>query len=170
MAGAGGTAETAQGAQGRVFAALASPIRREVLRLLREQGPQPVAELAAHFHMARPSFSEQLRVLRESGLVAETKAGRRRIYRLQAEPLLEVQEWLHPYERFWRGKLTALAGLLDEIPDEPSPPGPRPVRPSHPHRPPRQRRREHTMTGREDLTAVHVDQFLPHRPRRCGGP
>ncbi|MFI6002194.1 ArsR/SmtB family transcription factor [Streptomyces sp. NPDC051366] len=126
MAGGGGTAEMAQGAESRVFAALASPIRREVLRLLREQGPQPVAELAAHFDMARPSFSEQLRVLRESGLVAETKAGRQRIYRLQAAPLLEVQEWLHPYERFWREKLSALAGLLDEMPDEPSPPGPVP--------------------------------------------
>ncbi|WP_323179112.1 metalloregulator ArsR/SmtB family transcription factor [Streptomyces sp. NBC_00320] len=135
-----------------MFAALASPIRREVLRLLREQGPQPVAELAAHFDMARPSFSEQLRVLRESGLVAETKAGRRRIYRLQAEPLLEVQEWLHPYERFWRGKLTALAGLLDELPDEPSPPGPRPVRPSHPHRPsrPTETRTHHDRTRGPD--------------------
>ncbi|WP_051832924.1 ArsR/SmtB family transcription factor [Streptomyces katrae] len=123
MAGGGGAAETAQGAESRVFAALASPIRREVLRLLREQGPQPVAELAAHFDMARPSFSEQLRVLRESGLVAETKTGRQRIYRLRAEPLLEVQEWLHPYERFWREKLTALAGLLDDMPDEPAAPG-----------------------------------------------
>ena len=59
-----------------MFAALSSPVRRETLRLLREHGPQPVAELAAHFAMARPSYSEHLRVLRDAGLASETKVGR----------------------------------------------------------------------------------------------
>lgn len=49
----------------RVFAALASAVRREVLRLLRDGGPQPVQALADHFDMRRPSLSEHLRVLRE---------------------------------------------------------------------------------------------------------
>jgi DNA-binding transcriptional ArsR family regulator len=65
---------------GRIFAAIASPVRREVLRLLREGGPQPVQDLAGHFEMARPSFSEHLRVLREAGLVSDRKNGRRRLY------------------------------------------------------------------------------------------
>ncbi|MEU3356003.1 metalloregulator ArsR/SmtB family transcription factor [Streptomyces sp. NPDC037389] len=106
--------------EGRVFAALASPVRREVLRLLRERGPRPVAELAGHFDMARPSFSEHLRVLRECGLVSENKVGRQRFYELEAAPLFEVQEWLHPYERFWRDKLSALRTVLDEMEDEKS--------------------------------------------------
>jgi DNA-binding transcriptional ArsR family regulator len=101
--------------QDRVFAALASPVRRDVLRLLREQGPQPVAQLAAHFAMARPSFSEHLRVLKGAGLAAETKVGRQRLYRLEAVPLREVQEWLDPFERFWRAKLTELSELLDAL-------------------------------------------------------
>lgn len=106
----------------RVFAALASPVRREVLRLLREGGPQPVQRLADRFDMRRPSFSEQLRVLREAGLVTEKRSGRQRIYNLEATPLAEVQDWLAPYERFWRQKLTALRDLLDELPDEDPPP------------------------------------------------
>jgi hypothetical protein len=32
----------------------------------------------------------------------------------QHEPLRELAEWLSPYERFWRGRLTALRALLDE--------------------------------------------------------
>ncbi|GAA2406744.1 ArsR/SmtB family transcription factor [Nonomuraea africana] len=104
----------------RAFAALASPVRREVLRLLREHGPQPVTELASHFAMARPSFSEHLRVLREAGLVSETRAGRQRLYRLEAAALYEVQEWLHPFERFWREKLTGLRDLLDTWDDDQS--------------------------------------------------
>ncbi|RJL35320.1 ArsR family transcriptional regulator [Bailinhaonella thermotolerans] len=104
----------------RVFAALASPVRREVLRLLRDAGPQPVNELAAHFAMARPSFSEHLRVLREAGLVSETRAGRQRLYRLEGAALYEVQEWLNPFERFWREKLTGLRELLDSLDEDES--------------------------------------------------
>lgn len=108
----------AEGTEDRVFAALASPVRRDVLRLLREGGPQPVRDLAANFEMARPSFSEHLRVLREAGLVSERKDGRQRLYRLEAVPLTEVQDWLHPYERFWRERLTELGELLDRMEDE----------------------------------------------------
>ncbi|MFM9372382.1 ArsR/SmtB family transcription factor [Streptomyces sp. Da 82-17] len=104
--------------QDRLFAALANGTRREVLALLREQGPQPVQALADHFDMRRPSLSEHLKVLREAGLVSEERHGRQRIYRLEAAPLAEVQDWLHPYERFWREKLKGLGDLLDRMPDD----------------------------------------------------
>lgn len=103
-------------AQPDVFAALASPIRRELLRLLLHQGPQPVAQLAMNFDMRRPSVSEHLKVLRDAGLISERRSGRQRIYRLEPEPLREVRDWLNPYERFWREKLTNLRDLLDESP------------------------------------------------------
>jgi DNA-binding transcriptional ArsR family regulator len=107
-----------EASEGRVFAALASPVRRDVLQRLRDTGPQPVTELAGHFDMARPSFSEHLRVLREAGLVSETKIGRQRLYQLEAAPLYELQEWLHPFERFWREKLAGLRDLLDTLEEE----------------------------------------------------
>ncbi|MFB4306206.1 ArsR/SmtB family transcription factor [Actinomadura sp. GTD37] len=96
-----------------VFAALASPVRRELTALLLD-GPRPVNDLAAHFAMSRPSVSEHLRVLRDAGLVTEQRHGRRRIYRLEPAPLRELSEWLTPYERFWREKLADLRRLLDE--------------------------------------------------------
>lgn len=108
-------------AEDRVFAALANATRREVLRLLRERGPQPVQALAGHFDMRRPSLSEHLKVLREAGLVSEQRSGRQRIYRLRAAPLAEVQDWLHPYERFWRDRLKGLGDLLDRMPDDDQP-------------------------------------------------
>jgi DNA-binding transcriptional ArsR family regulator len=100
-----------------VFAALASPVRREVLRLLRDGGPQSVQTLAGHFAMARPSLSEHLRLLRAAGLVSERKEGRQRFYRLEAVPLAEVQDWLSPYERFWRERMAELGKLLDRMED-----------------------------------------------------
>ncbi|TCO53108.1 ArsR/SmtB family transcription factor [Actinocrispum wychmicini] len=96
-----------------VFAALASPVRRDVLRILLD-GPRPVQELADHFDMRRPSLSEHLKVLKDAGLVSERKEGRFRYYSLEPEPLRQVSDWLTPYERFWRAKLAKLRDLLDE--------------------------------------------------------
>ncbi|MGI5291709.1 ArsR/SmtB family transcription factor [Nonomuraea polychroma] len=98
-----------------VFTALASPARRELLRLLLEEGGQPAGRLAERFDMSRPSVSEHLKVLRDAGLVSETRKGRERHYRLEPAPLMEIRDWLSPYERFWREKLANLTKLLDEM-------------------------------------------------------
>jgi DNA-binding transcriptional ArsR family regulator len=103
-------------AESDVFAALANPTRRELLRLLLD-GPRPVQALADNFDMRRPSVSEHLKVLRDAGLVAERRHGRQHLYELRAEPLQKVSEWLSPYERFWREKLATLRDLLDEDAD-----------------------------------------------------
>jgi DNA-binding transcriptional ArsR family regulator len=96
-----------------VFSALSSPVRRSLLELLGEQ-PQTVEELAGHFDMRRPSVSQHLRILKDSGLVREQRSGRHRVYRIDARPLREAADWLHPFERFWRERLNSLAELLDE--------------------------------------------------------
>ncbi|WP_243712685.1 metalloregulator ArsR/SmtB family transcription factor [Actinomadura sp. 6K520] len=101
------------GGAGDVFAALASPVRRELTALLLD-GPKPVNDLASQFAMSRPSVSEHLKVLRDAGLVSERRSGRQRLYRLEAAPLRELSEWLGPYERFWRERLSDLRELLDE--------------------------------------------------------
>jgi DNA-binding transcriptional ArsR family regulator len=100
-----------------VFTAIANPARREVLRLLRDDGPHPVARIAAHFDMQRPSLSEHLRLLKDAGLVTERRDGRQRIYSLRADPLRDLAGWLAPYERFWRDRLAGLSDLLDSEDD-----------------------------------------------------
>lgn len=76
--------------------------------------PQTVNELAARFDMRRPSVSEHLRILKDTGLVHERRAGRHRVYDVDAEPLRDVADWLHPFERFWRDRLHVLVDLLEE--------------------------------------------------------
>lgn len=97
-----------------VFAALVNPARRELLRLLLDEGEQPVQQLASHFAMRRPSVSEHLKVLLDAGIVTQHKRGRERYYRLEPSPLMEVRDWLSPYERFWRERMANLRELLDE--------------------------------------------------------
>ncbi|MEV4071704.1 ArsR/SmtB family transcription factor [Nonomuraea fuscirosea] len=105
-----------------VFTALASPARRELLRLLLDEGAQPAGRLAERFDMSRPSVSEHLKVLKDAGLVTESRRGRERHYRLEAGPLMEIRDWLSPYERFWRERLAGLVTLLDEMEDDDAPP------------------------------------------------
>lgn len=95
-----------------VYQAIADPTRRRILDLLAEK-ERPVTELAAPFAMSRPAVSQHLRVLLEAGLVAERRAGRRRLYRLQAGPLQDIDGWLGAYRRFWGIRLQALGEYLD---------------------------------------------------------
>lgn len=100
-----------------LFGALANPTRRDILDVLRE-GERTAGELAARFDMARPSVSEHLRALREAHLVTEHQKGRRRYYRVTAQPMAELVDWLSPYEKFWRQRLSALGEVLDELDKE----------------------------------------------------
>lgn len=103
-----------------MFSALSNPTRRDILDLLL-RGEQTVQVIAEHFDMARPSVSEHLKVLKDADLVAEEQRGRHRYYSLTAEPLRELRSWLNPYERFWRGRLTELGQVLDDLAeDEPA--------------------------------------------------
>jgi len=95
-----------------VFGALANPVRRQLLEALRD-GPIAAGELAGRFALSRPAVAEHLAVLRKAGLVAEEPRGRHRYYHLTADPLTEVHDWLHPFERYWRGRLTALRDLVE---------------------------------------------------------
>ena len=100
-----------------VFLALANPVRRRLLELLSE-GPRTAGDLAGQFDLSRPAVAEHLQVLRRAELVADEPVGRQRRYHLTAAPLEHLSDWLHPFERFWRERLRALA---DTIEDEESP-------------------------------------------------
>jgi DNA-binding transcriptional ArsR family regulator len=98
----------------RVFLALANPVRRELLEILCRQ-PLSAGQLSERFELSRPAVAEHLKVLREAGLVADEPRGRHRIYRLTAEPLAELGNWLHPFEKFWRARLTRFAEAAKEL-------------------------------------------------------
>jgi DNA-binding transcriptional ArsR family regulator len=93
-----------------VAAAIADPVRREILSLLR-QGPMPAGAIAARFAISRPAVSRHLRVLRETGLVVDRVQGRERVYRLDTRPLAELDAWLAPFRSAWEGG--ARRGRLD---------------------------------------------------------
>jgi DNA-binding transcriptional ArsR family regulator len=98
-----------------VFSAISAPARREILSRLAGR-EMPVLELAEAFDMTLSAVSQHLAVLRNAGLVAARKEGKQRIYRLNAEPLRAVADWVSAYEPFWKTKLDALGEYLEENP------------------------------------------------------
>lgn len=77
--------------------ALAPPTRRAVFDKLRA-GPQSVGTLAAGLPVSRPAVSQHLKVLKDAGLVAETKHGTSRIYALDRAGLAEMRDY---FDRLW---------------------------------------------------------------------
>ena len=100
-----------------LFTAMANPVRRRLLELLRD-GSKTAGSLAAQFDLSRPAVSEHLQVLRRAELVREEVRGRERHYHLTAEPLVAVSEWLHPFEHYWRDRLRTLSHIMEEESDD----------------------------------------------------
>ncbi|HEY9410481.1 MAG TPA: metalloregulator ArsR/SmtB family transcription factor [Jiangellaceae bacterium] len=95
----------------KAAAAIADPVRREILVLL-QGGSLTAGDVAARFTISRPAISRHLRVLRESGLVRDESVGRQRVYTLDPAPLTEVTDWIaqfdEPRRRAWEHRLDAL--------------------------------------------------------------
>ena len=53
----------------------------------------------------QPAVSKHLGVLRQVGIVSVSKHGRHRLYRLNAQELKPVHDWVKTYERFWTHQL-----------------------------------------------------------------
>ena len=92
-----------------VAAAIADPVRRDILVMLRGQS-LPAGQIADRFTISRPAVSRHLRVLRESGLVRDTLIGRRRVYQLDPTRLADLIGWLDQFTPAagWQRRLDAL--------------------------------------------------------------
>ena len=93
------------------FMAIADPVRRDILALLRE-GEQPAGTLVQALDLPQPNVSKHLKTLREAGLVRIRIDGPRRFYSLDPAPLAELDDWLAPYRAFWSARLDALGEHL----------------------------------------------------------
>jgi DNA-binding transcriptional ArsR family regulator len=97
-----------------VFEVLAEPHRRRILDLLRDR-ERPVGDLVDLMRASQPAVSKHLRVLREAGLVEARVDAQRRVYRVRAEPLRQLDDWLAPYRAMWASRLDALESHLAEM-------------------------------------------------------
>jgi DNA-binding transcriptional ArsR family regulator len=96
-----------------VFEAVAEPSRRALLDVL-AGGERTAGELVATLpDLTQPSVSRHLKVLREVGLVEVRPDAQRRIYALRADGLVQIDDWLDRYRRYWSNHLDALERHLE---------------------------------------------------------
>ena len=84
-----------------VFTAIAEPRRREVIAVLSDGQEYAVNEIVIRMKMAQPAVSKHLRALRKAGVVTVVKRGQHRMYRLNAQGLKPVHDWVKVFERYW---------------------------------------------------------------------
>ncbi|WP_377269828.1 ArsR/SmtB family transcription factor [Peterkaempfera sp. SMS 1(5)a] len=98
-------------AKAEFFRTLGHPARIRVLELLQD-GPMPVRELLAAIDIEAPSLSQQLAVLRRTGLVTSTREGNTVVYALSTP---DVADLLRAARRILTDMLTDQGELLAEL-------------------------------------------------------
>ncbi len=94
---------------------LAESRRRQIMAFLAEAGESSVSTIAEPMPISRPAVSQHLKVLLDSGVVAERRNGRLRLYRIDPDGLARIREAI---ELFLLGELTELqvsAERLDRV-------------------------------------------------------
>jgi DNA-binding transcriptional ArsR family regulator len=96
------------------FNAVAELRRREILELL-TQGELPVNDIAEQLGIRQPQVSKHLRVLKEVGLVSVRGQGQQRLYKLNANALRPIHDWVKPFEQLWEERLDRLEDYLRDV-------------------------------------------------------
>ena len=96
------------------FNAVAEPKRRRVLEVLGTQ-ELSVNEIVERLGWNQPMVSKHLGVLKQVGLVRERRAGRQRLYRVDAERLKLIYDWVAPFERYWSERYDRLDEVLKDL-------------------------------------------------------
>ncbi len=92
------------------FGALGDPTRRTIFERV-AAAPAAVGDLARGLPVSRPAVSQHLKVLKEAGLVTETQAGTRRIYRVDPRGIAAMRDWLDAH---WATALDAFKAFADQ--------------------------------------------------------
>ena len=94
-----------------VFAAVADPTRRAIVRRL-ARGPATISEIAKPFAVSFNAVSKHMMVLERAGLVEREIKGRERVCRLRPRGLRRANAWLEQYREFWELRLDALEAYV----------------------------------------------------------
>jgi DNA-binding transcriptional ArsR family regulator len=96
-----------------VLAALAEPMRRQLLDRIALHGETTATVLAEELPVSRQAIVQHLAVLEQVGLVSSLRIGRERRYRVRPEPLRAAADWMSRAANTWDARLTAIQRLAE---------------------------------------------------------
>ena len=95
----------------RVFHALATSTRRDILRRTIER-EQSVSTLASEYEMSFAAVQKHVAVLEAANLIVKRAEGRERLVRANPEMIARARALLARYEELWRSRIARLDDLL----------------------------------------------------------
>ena len=98
----------------RVFAALADPMRRDMVARL-AVGDATVGALADPYDVSIQAVSKHIKVLADAGLVSQTKDAQRRPCHLEAEVFDLMTKWIERYRQQAQERYDRLDAVLAEM-------------------------------------------------------
>src|SRR5271156_629246 len=98
----------------QTLAALGEPNRLRIIELLCA-GPRPVNDIGVRLKLRQSQASQHLKVLKDVGLVETEPRAQQRFYKLRAEPLKQLHEWLDRYRHVWEERFQELDEIVKEL-------------------------------------------------------
>ena len=99
----------------KLFHALASPVRRQIMDIVRHQPGCNVNEVSKAFDVSRIAVMKHLTVLEQAGLLISEKEGRARRLYFNPVPIQQIHErWTSEYSAYWAGTLTDLKRKVED--------------------------------------------------------
>lgn len=97
-----------------VFQAIADPVRRDIISLLSKE-EMTVNTIASQFEISRPAISKHLKILKESGIIAVEKKGRKQICQIKPKSLVPAFLWIEQYQNLWEGRIDNFESYLMQL-------------------------------------------------------
>lgn len=95
------------------FYALATNRRRKIVELLASNGELTATEISKEFEITAQAISQHLRILLEAGILSMQRRAQNRIYTLNPDSIMEIQEWAKSTRILWNHRLHNLGKFLE---------------------------------------------------------
>lgn len=98
----------------KLFQALGSAPRREILDIVRAQPGCSVMQVCKHFDVSRIAVMKHINILEQANLVISEKPGRTRQLYFNAAPIQMIYDrWTDQYSGYWAGQMTRIKYLAE---------------------------------------------------------
>jgi DNA-binding transcriptional ArsR family regulator len=97
-----------------VFQAIADPTRRKIIELVTSKAMNLNA-IANSLKMTQPAISQQIKILKECGIIEIETIGRERYCKVQAKSLIPAFLWLEQYQKQWTERIDSFEKYVNQL-------------------------------------------------------
>ncbi|MFC5401350.1 ArsR/SmtB family transcription factor [Cohnella soli] len=95
-----------------IFSALADPTRRRIMEMLADHEEFSASQIHDQFQVSPQAISQHLKILLEANLVHVEKRAQQRIYRINTDAMVELEDWSANMRRRWSQRLDAFEAVM----------------------------------------------------------